>query len=238
MKKLIIGFVSMAQPYNTDKELAAKMYKLAKNKMSELINVEVVSPEGLIISMEDAQAAVELLKANPVDLLIVQNGTFSSGQAFMHLVQNFSGFIVLWAMPEPPYNGPLKFNSLCGINLNASLLSNMERQYKYFYASPENSEFWLDFAKWLKVFSFVKRLKEVRIGLFGSRTPGFYTFGLNELSVRKIIGPVSYGFRVREPPNPKAKGYSPAKILLEISAASFITSLISAPSWITLIKAG
>jgi len=192
MKKLTIGFVSMAQPYNTDKELAGEMYKLAKNKMSELENVEVVSHEGLIISMEDAKAAVELFKANPIDLLVVQNGTFSSGQVFMHLVQNFSGFIVLWALPEPPYNGPLKFNSLSGVNLNASLLSNMERQYKYFYASPDNSEFWLDFGRWLKVFSFAKKLKETRIGLFGSRTPGFYTFGLNELSVRKSIGPEIY----------------------------------------------
>ena len=192
MKNIKIGLVSLAQLYNTDRDLAQKMYESGKAKINSLPQVELVAPQELIFSLEEAEKVVDLFKKEQIDLLMVQNGTFSSGQVFMHLAQNFTGTIALWALPEPPYQGALKFNSLCGVNLNASLLSNMGRQYKYFYASPDDPQFLEEFEKWLKVYAFIKELKETRIGLFGNRTPGFYTFGLNELSLRKNIGPEVY----------------------------------------------
>jgi L-fucose isomerase-like protein len=193
MKNLKIGIVSLAQLYNTDRVLAGEMYELLKEKIGSLPHVEIVAPKELIITLAEAKEAAALLKENQIDLLIVQNGTFSSGEVFMHLVQSFPGYIVLWGMPEPAYCGePLKFNSLCGMNMNSSMLANMGRPFKYFYASPEDPQFYEDFERWLKVFRFYQELKETKIGLFGARTPGFFTFGLNELSLRKNIGPEVY----------------------------------------------
>lgn len=190
MRNLKIGFVSLADQYSFDKVLAREMYQLSKQELQRLNQVTVVAPGEQVITMEDAGKAEALFKAQQIDVLLVQNGTFSSGQVFLSLVQNFPGPVALWALPEPPFDGgPLKFNSLCGVNLNASLLSGLGRKYKYFYAGPSDPAFAAELLTWLKTYALVLRLKESRIGLFGSRTPGFYTFGLNELSLRKAIGP-------------------------------------------------
>lgn len=189
-----LGFVAMAQEHNFDKEKAEQNRQRSLDFLQEIEIEEVVSPQQLIITEKSAREANKLFQNAGIDFLIIQSGTFSSGEAFLQLVKNISDKpILLWAIPEPENEDELTYNSLCGVNLHSSLLSNMNRKYKYYYGGVDDEETKDKIKRDIRVYKLKEDLKDLNIGLLGSRAPGFYTFGLNELNLREKIGPrVSY----------------------------------------------
>ncbi|QRN85311.1 L-fucose/L-arabinose isomerase family protein [Clostridia bacterium] len=184
-----IGFVGFADLYSFNYEAGKDEYAKSVELLKSIKDSELVSIEETITNPQMAIEANRIFLDKGIDVLIIQNSTFGSGESLVRLVENLPDPIALWGIPEPKIKNRLQFNSLCGVNLNASLLKNLGRKYKYFYAQPDE-KLLREMEDWLKVVDTIKYLRNATIGLFGYHTPGFYTFGLNELKLKKKIGPI------------------------------------------------
>lgn len=184
-----IGFVGFTDLYSFNYEAGKQQYAKSVELLKKIEGIELVAIEETISNPQLAIEANRVLVEKRIDVLIIQNSTFGSGEALVRLVENLPDPIALWGIPEPKIKKRLQFNSLCGVNLNASILKNLGLKYKYFYALPDE-KLLQEMKDWLKVVETIKYLKTTTIGLFGHHTPGFYTFGINELQLKKKIGPI------------------------------------------------
>ena len=189
MNKIKVGFVSLSKQYGFDRDIAGDMRKKSIEFLEKIEQISLVKANNLIIEEKEANEVVEKFKNENVDRIVVQSGTFSSGEVFMKFAQEFKEPFLLWGIPEPKIEENIKLNSLCGVNLHSSLLSNIDKGYKYIYGNPQDEKIQQELIKWFKVNKLVEDLKDLNVGLFGHHTPGFYTFGINELKLRKKVGP-------------------------------------------------
>jgi L-fucose isomerase-like protein len=82
--------------------------------------------------------------------------------------------------------GRLESNSFCASNMNAHALKKMNIPYSFVYGKGEKAM--PELTKNLKALSAVKTLKNLRVGSFGGRVPGFYTSNFNELKAWEKFG--------------------------------------------------
>ncbi|MCF8001378.1 MAG: L-fucose/L-arabinose isomerase family protein [Halanaerobiales bacterium] len=184
-----VGFVSLGKQYGFNLDLAGETRKKSIDLLNGVEGLSIVNTGDLVITEAEAEKTIEKFKNNNVDQVVIQSGTFSSGEVFMKFAKAFDGPFLLWGIPEPEIKENIKLNSLCGVNLHASLLSNLDKEYKYIYGNPTEEKINKELVSWFKVNSLKEDLKDLNVGLFGSHTPGFYTFGINELKLRKKVGP-------------------------------------------------
>lgn len=185
--KLKVGFVSLAKP-NFDMEDAKQVF-LKSVKMLKDLGIEVIKTDELITDSLEIDRVVAMFKEESIDVVIIQNGTFAGGEFAANLVKEINVHIVLWAIKEPLFaGGKPKFNSLCGANLNASLLIKMGKRFKFLYGNPDDKEIFKFLSRFLKVISATKQLKKTRLGLVGYRAPGFYNIAFDEMSFMSVFG--------------------------------------------------
>jgi len=183
---LNIGFVSMRAQFGFNPDEAGRLYEVSKRTLGAL--GQLVSPDGMLMLKPDAIAANELLKSSGIDLLVVQVGTFPSGELLPLLIKDLPAHILLWALPEPPFDGGvLQFNSLCGVHLLASLLKRSGRRFDYVHLSPEGDT--AELVRYIRAFEVSLGLKRMRVGLVGSHTPGFDAMAVDAVSLKEKIGP-------------------------------------------------
>lgn len=183
---LNIGLVSLRAQFGFNPEEAGRIYELSKRALSAL--GRVVAYEPMIMMKKEAKEANELLKSGGIDLLVMQIGTFPSGELLPLLVKDLSVPVLLWALPEPAFDGGvLQFNSLCGAHLMASLLKRDKRPYDYVHLSPEGDT--APLVRYIRAFEVSRDLKRMRVGLVGSHTPGFDAMAVDAASLRSAIGP-------------------------------------------------
>lgn len=183
---LNIGFVSLCAQFGFNPEEAGRFYDKSKRLLEKQGNL--TSPDQLIVHKEQAMEAVDLLKESNIELLVIQVGTFPSGELIPILIDELNVPILLWALPEPPFDGGhLQFNSLCGTHLIASLLKRKKKKFKYIHVSPEEDTSALTI--YLKAFKVARDLKQMKVGLVGTHAPGFDAMAVDAPSLKEIIGP-------------------------------------------------
>jgi L-fucose isomerase-like protein len=185
-EKLVIAYVPLAK----GSWLNERGYKKREQSIAELrknIDIEIVTPDFIVTTDEEANKTCEFFKNIHVDLLLVQSIGFAPGSILAILATSISSPVVLWSIPEEPMTGGrLEVNSFCASNLNSFTLYKLDRKYKYILSSPENV--WEKLGSAVRVLLTIKTLRRVKIGLVGSRVPGFYTSNFNELELRRIFG--------------------------------------------------
>jgi L-fucose isomerase-like protein len=182
-----IGFVSFSWTGGFDGGFAV-------DKMNATIALlsrfgEVIAPDHPICTVEEAQKVAALLEAGRVDALILQQGTFCSAEPLPVVVERIQAPIAVWAVREPYNGGRVVANSLVGINLMASVLTNLDRPYRYFYGDPDEAPVIHEVETFLTAARTVRKLKTTRVGLAGSRAPGFYLMGADDMALRRQVGP-------------------------------------------------
>ncbi|WP_156158184.1 hypothetical protein [Gordoniibacillus kamchatkensis] len=183
---LQLGFVSLRAQFGFNPDEAGRLFEVSKKVLADIGNVVPFDP--MIMLKQDAIAANERMKSSRIDLLIMQIGTFPSGELLPLLVKDLPVPVLLWALPEPPFDGgALQFNSLCGVHLMASLLKRSHRPFDYVHLSPEGDT--TELSRYLKAFEVARDLKKMRVGLVGSHTPGFDAMAVDALSLKEKIGP-------------------------------------------------
>jgi len=185
-EKLKIAYIPLAK----GSWLNDRGYKTREQSIEELKRnpgVDIVAPDFIATNDDEAYQACEYFKYMHVDVILIQFIGFAPGSIVAILATAIAAPVVLWSIPEVPMTGGrLEINSFCASNLNAFILTKLKRKYKYIFSSVESvSE---KIAPVFRVLSVIKTLRRIKIGLVGSRVPGFYTSNFNELELRRILG--------------------------------------------------
>jgi len=152
----------------------------------EALGVEVVAGP-LLTSDAQAEDLAAEFRRQDVDVMIFHYVTFPLGSMTPLLAQRVGVPVILWSIPEPPFDGGrIKANSFCASNMNAHALRKLRHPYSFVYGTPESIGAAL--ASQLRVAACMKRLRQTRIGVVGSRVPGFYTSCFNEMALRRTLG--------------------------------------------------
>ena len=117
-----LGVVCLARK-TYDYLAAEEIYQKIKKDLRSIEAVEWFFIEELVITQEEGVAAANELATKQLDGLICISGTFHLGHLVLQLKRELAVPILLWGMPELPYDGgKIRLNSVCGVNLNASNL--------------------------------------------------------------------------------------------------------------------
>lgn len=175
-KTITLGVVCLARK-TYDFEAAAKKYQQTKQDLLAISNIKWQFVEDLVIEPADAYAAAKDLSTLQLDGLVIITGTFQLGHLALILKRKIDIPVLLWAFPEPPYDGgKIRFNSVCGLNLNASNL------YKAGYddvTTVVGNEVDLD---WVDAVRMKAALENAHIGILGYRADGFFNLDVDELN--------------------------------------------------------
>ncbi|MBT3359108.1 MAG: fucose isomerase [Rhodospirillales bacterium] len=197
-----IGVVALGR--NTfDVPFAEEITKAAFARLDDL-DVKIVGPRELLFDADAVLAALPALKAQPLDLLLLLQVTFTDATMTVALADEIDAPVALWGFPEPRTGERLRLNSLCGINLAAHALRRGGTDIKYLFGAPDTtdltaltsgvsaSEFVpasgtreMDETGGAKV---VEALKKVRIGVFGQHPDGFHTCEYDPAQISAMTG--------------------------------------------------
>jgi L-fucose isomerase-like protein len=181
-RKAKIGVVCMVRK-SFDYLTAGKLYEDIIRNLSERQDVEFVFVEQPLIEPEDAQKASEQLLSENIDGVVIISGTFHLGHLALIINKNLQKPILLWGLPELPYNGgKIRLNSVCGVNLNASNLYKGGNDSFYVSVSQDIDEDWINAIK-IKT-----ALSSDHIGILGYRARGFFNVGVDELGAYAETG--------------------------------------------------
>lgn len=188
--KIKVGLVGLGR-VQFDIEHAQREYKAAGKLLADLGDATPVIVEELATTPIDAVTAAQHLKSNGVEAVIVLLATFTDASLITTLFTELNLPTLLWALPEPSIGNAsrLRLNSLCGVNLAAYTLSSAGRKFEYVYGGPQNQETATAVSSWLKAVTLDKLMHSLKIGLVGSRPPGFYPSTYDELKLWREIGP-------------------------------------------------
>jgi L-fucose isomerase-like protein len=133
-----VGVIAIARP-TFDVGLAKEMTEAAFRLLSQL-DLEIVGTGDLLLDSEATGRAVDALRGESLDGLIIIQATFTDSTMPVAAAAATDAPLVLWALPEERTGGRLRLNSLCGINLAGYALSWLGRTYGYVYRRPDEPE--------------------------------------------------------------------------------------------------
>jgi len=171
---ITLGVLCLART-TFDYMAAADLYADIRKDLANLecVNWEII--EELVISQEDGLVASERLARANVDGVVCISGTFHLGHLVLQLQSAVKAPILLWGLPELPYNGGrIRLNSVCGVNLNASNLYKSGVDTYTVIVQDHIDEDWVDAIR------VIKAMKSAKIGIVGYRADGFFNVGVQD----------------------------------------------------------
>ena len=193
MKKNIrIGVACLARK-TFDHNAAEEIYGNIIKRLKSIENVDWEIVSELIVEIEDAQKAAREFASKKIDALICISGTFALGHLILEMNNTIGRPILLWGLDELPYDGgKIRLNSVCGINLNSSILYKAGVKTYHVIIGDVIDQDWLDAIRILKAFS------TSRIGLIGGRAHGFFNLDFDEKDLKKQLGVTIMKFELEE----------------------------------------
>lgn len=185
-----IGLLSFGFPnfrYDIAQGYLERSIKYFKEKKHD-----IVYKENILIEEDQIKNALDEIKKENVDLLIIQCGTYSHGSAMVKVIDLFKETpLLLWGFREPYIEGyrGLPLNSLCGLNMFGSFLKKAHKDYSYVYGDIEDDEVYDKIDRVIKAIEVKTKLKQSRFCIIGGRVPGFYLSNVDELRFKFEIGP-------------------------------------------------
>jgi len=173
-QKITVGLVCLARD-TYDFRAAKELFDGIVKDVQAVPEVAWVGPSELVISPEDGRAAALQMAAKNVDAVVCISGTFHLGHLVLELKKTCPVPILLWGLPELPYNGgKIRLNSVCGVNLNASNLYKAGFDDYHVIVQDKIDENWLDAIR------IIAALKNAHIGIAGFRAHGFFNLGVQD----------------------------------------------------------
>jgi L-fucose isomerase-like protein len=151
--------------------------------LEKLENVDLIAIKDQVIEVEDAKKAATQLVAAEIDGLVVISSTFHLGHLVLELEKVLHKPILLWGLPELPYNGgKIRLNSVCGVNLNSSNLYKSGIKNYHVTVGPTIDTDWVDAIRISAAF------RKTNLGVLGYRAKGFFNLGVYDLNVYSDLG--------------------------------------------------
>lgn len=185
-----IGLLSLGFP-NFRYDIAQDYLRISIERLKSN-QYELAYKENILIEEEKIEKALNDIKNENVDLLIIQCGTYSFGSAMIKVIELFRETpLLLWGFREPYIEGfrGLPLNSLCGLNMFGSFLKKAEKEYSYVYGDVNEEKVYEKINRVIKAIDVKTKLKKSRFCIIGGRVPGFYLSNVDELRFRFEIGP-------------------------------------------------
>lgn len=187
MEKIKLGYIPLAKS-NFDTELAEKDSSEVRKILKIFNQVEVVGSDRKVLDSE-IPPVIQRFKNEQIDALLVHFCTFCLGNILPSLATNLNVPVILLGTPEPDFGeNRLRSNSFCALNMNSHTLYKMGKKYRALFYALDDDALKKDFNVIFSALQTLKNLKNKRIGLIGSRAPGFYTSNFNELKLREELG--------------------------------------------------
>lgn len=187
MKKIKLGYIPISKS-SFDTEWAKNISEKTYNALKDFKKADVVKSK-IILNSFDLVETINYFKEEQIDLLIVHFCTFCFGNIIPGIVTNLNVPIILLSLPDPGFDGnKIRSNSFCALNMNTHLLYKMNKKYRSLFSSLENKTINKDLEKIISAIYVIKNMQSKRIGLVGSRAPGFYTSNFDELKLRNEMG--------------------------------------------------
>ncbi|MXN65586.1 hypothetical protein GR183_11795 [Stappia sp. GBMRC 2046] len=101
---------------------------------------EIVGPGELLFDAPAARIAVEALKAEKPEQILILQVTFTDASITVEIANGFDVPLSIWAIPEPRVGERLRLNSFCGLNLAGHALGLNGRAFSYLYATPDSED--------------------------------------------------------------------------------------------------
>ncbi len=173
------------------------------------LDAELVGARELLFDPDATKAALESLRAEPFDLLLVLQVTFADAAMALAAAEAIPAPIAFWSFPEPRTGGRLRLNSLCGVNLAAHALGRSGRPYACLHRAPDDPVALDEIRATLAsppempesraakgngveanatAEMAVRKLAECRIGLVGRHPDGFVTCAFDRSDLAALTG--------------------------------------------------
>jgi L-fucose isomerase-like protein len=186
MGKLRIAFIPIARK-TFDIEFANIVTKAARDHLVEA-DLDLIGSIELITDLELAKGVVEGLEAQPIDLVVIFQATFTDSTMLMFFAEALDAPLFLWAVPEDHTGGRLRLNSFCGINLGAHALKRAGYRYAHIFATPTDPIVLEQIVPLAKAGRAKRLLRQAKLGRLGDNPTGFETCLLNPNLIKKRFG--------------------------------------------------
>jgi L-fucose isomerase-like protein len=166
----------------------ARRYKaLVEQKLRdwkvEFVNIDAVTPEGLLFERRDAAAATELFRRENVDAVFSPHVNFGTEEVVSQVARDVGKPFLLWGPRDesPLPDGSRLRDTQCGLFATANVLKKYRVPFSYIVNSRlDDPVFERGVRTFLSAVAAARAFRGARIGQISTRPPNFYTMIVNE----------------------------------------------------------
>lgn len=182
MFKPRVGLATVAHPLEVGFDRAPALLEQAAQALAATSCAAVVH-RPVIADIQQAQAAADFLAAERLDGLVVLTATWCDDFLSVRLVERLGVPVLTWAVRG------VETGSLCGTQQLALVLAELGRAYRFLLGDPDDSATRRVLGDFAAVVGLRSYLRNLRIGLLGHRTFGMTEIAVDELELRRRLGP-------------------------------------------------
>ena len=151
--------------------------------------VNLIQFDSVVDSTERIEMAIDTLKKQDVDLVIMLYGAFTGDDVASALAERLRVPLILWAPHEPALNGGrLLANGMVALTMNSASLHRLGHVSYPIYGDKEESAVQSRVQSLISVYSVIKGMRHTLFGLFGYRPTAFYNSAFDEGLIRRTFG--------------------------------------------------
>lgn len=178
-------------PQEREKEVVAYIKDNFTNDNVEFVDTKGLGIGNLIFDNASAKQAVERMKNENVDAVVIINCNFGNEEAAGEIALALGKPVLLWAPLDEEYSedGTRTTDSQCGIFGVSRQLQRLHVPFSNIPSCKVDSEdFKVGFEQFIRVACMVKNFKGMRIGQVGTRPAPFYSVIYNEGELLEKFG--------------------------------------------------
>ena len=188
-KKLNVGFITTVSgrwPRELPNQRLAAYGAWLEQK---LMDVNLMRFDTVIDSTERIEQAIDTLKRQDVDLVILLYGAFTGDDVCTAIADRLRVPLVLWAPHEPDLGGGrLLANALVALTMNSASLHRLGHPSYPIYGDKEEPAVESRLLSLVDAHRVVKEMRYTLLGLFGYRPTAFYNSAFDEGLIRRTFG--------------------------------------------------
>ncbi len=139
----------------------------------------------------ELERAIDAIKAKKIDLIFIHLGTFALGDNILKIATSIDSdipLIMFSSSVDNYHNGIMQTNTFCALNMNAHTMYKLGRKCSYIYGDINEDDIQNSIKNTIYAANASKGLHHKKIGLIGSRAPGFYSSNYDELLLKSKFG--------------------------------------------------
>ena len=185
-----IGLISFAAKVNCYD--IAQQYLERTNDFLKQSGHEIECVAKVVLDPAAFQNAVEQLHAAEPELIVMEIGSFTPGEMMVDFAQSFRNtafFLRGYNDPIVESHHTIPLNSMTGLLMATSFFHRLQIPFDWAYGDAEDEACREKLMLTVNAVAARAKLRGRKYAVIGSRAPGFYLSGVDELRLRRQIGP-------------------------------------------------